>query len=163
MGRLVGFPWFSKISPILETVSNECSPVLIWGGTDREFSASFDHQASATTISFLFLDLSPPKANKTVSFFNGPVDPSEAHPRITARSERAHLHHPIGDAPGRVPRSTRGCTVTPDSEGQPYAERLRVGYFRMESAAQTRTTRLSVGSPGVIVTGSAGTSPRAGD
>jgi len=39
------------------------------GGTDREFSASFDHQASATTISFLFLDLSPPKANKTVSFF----------------------------------------------------------------------------------------------
>jgi hypothetical protein len=35
-------------------------------GTDREFSASFDHQASAT-ISFLFLGLSPPKANKTVS------------------------------------------------------------------------------------------------
>ena len=40
-----------------------------WTGTDREFSASFDHQASATTISFSFLDLSPPKANKTVSFF----------------------------------------------------------------------------------------------
>ena len=37
-------------------------------GTDREFSASFDHQASATN-SFLFLGLSPPKANKTVSFF----------------------------------------------------------------------------------------------
>jgi hypothetical protein len=36
-------------------------------GIDREFSASFDHQASAT-ISFLFLGLSPPKANKTVSF-----------------------------------------------------------------------------------------------
>src|SRR4051794_31801340 len=36
-------------------------------GTDREFRASFDHQASAS-ISFLFLGLSPPKANKTVSF-----------------------------------------------------------------------------------------------
>jgi hypothetical protein len=36
---------------------------------EPEFSASFDHQASATTISFLFLDRSPPKAPKTVSFF----------------------------------------------------------------------------------------------
>ena len=36
--------------------------------TDREFSANFDRQASATD-SVLFLGLSPPKANKTVSFF----------------------------------------------------------------------------------------------
>ena len=31
--------------------------------------ARFDHQVSATTINFLFLDLSLPKANKTVSYF----------------------------------------------------------------------------------------------
>jgi hypothetical protein len=37
-------------------------------GTDREFSANFDLQVSATN-SVLFLGLSPPKANKTVSFF----------------------------------------------------------------------------------------------
>ena len=37
-------------------------------GTDREISANFDRQASATN-SVLFLGLSPPKANKTVSFF----------------------------------------------------------------------------------------------
>jgi hypothetical protein len=36
--------------------------------TDREFSTDFDRQASATD-SVLFLGLSPPKANKTVSFF----------------------------------------------------------------------------------------------
>src|SRR5208337_3093993 len=36
--------------------------------TDREFSANFDRQASATN-SFSFLGLSPPKASKTVSFF----------------------------------------------------------------------------------------------
>ena len=36
--------------------------------TDRQFSANFDRQASATN-SVLFLGLSPPKANKTVSFF----------------------------------------------------------------------------------------------
>ena len=36
--------------------------------TDREFSANFDRQASATD-SVLFLGLSPPKVNKTVSFF----------------------------------------------------------------------------------------------
>jgi hypothetical protein len=42
--------------------------IRMGAGTDREFSASFDHQASAT-ISFSFLGLSPPKANKTVSFF----------------------------------------------------------------------------------------------
>ena len=36
--------------------------------TDREFSANFDRQASATD-SVLFLGLSPPKAHKTVSFF----------------------------------------------------------------------------------------------
>jgi hypothetical protein len=38
------------------------------GDTDREFSANFDHQASATN-SVPFLGLFPPKANKTVSFF----------------------------------------------------------------------------------------------
>jgi hypothetical protein len=38
------------------------------GDTDREFSASFDRQASATN-SVSFLGLFPPKANKTVSFF----------------------------------------------------------------------------------------------
>jgi hypothetical protein len=37
-------------------------------GTDREFSANFDRQASATN-SVLFLGLSPTKANKTVSLF----------------------------------------------------------------------------------------------
>jgi len=36
--------------------------------TDREFSANFDRQASATN-SVSFLGLSPPKACKTVSFF----------------------------------------------------------------------------------------------
>jgi len=36
--------------------------------TDRESSANFDRQGSATG-SVLFLGLSPPKANKTVSFF----------------------------------------------------------------------------------------------
>jgi hypothetical protein len=36
--------------------------------TDREFSANFDRQASAID-GVLFLGLSPPKANKTVSFF----------------------------------------------------------------------------------------------
>src|SRR5208337_225464 len=36
--------------------------------TDREFSANFDRQASATN-SVSFLGLSPPKASKTVSFF----------------------------------------------------------------------------------------------
>src|SRR4051794_9341576 len=36
--------------------------------TDREFSANFDRQASATD-SVLFLGLSPRKANKTASFF----------------------------------------------------------------------------------------------
>jgi hypothetical protein len=36
--------------------------------TDREFSANFDRQASATKSVF-FLGLSPPKANKTVSSF----------------------------------------------------------------------------------------------
>jgi hypothetical protein len=36
--------------------------------TDREFSASFDRQASAT-YSVSFLGLFSPKANKTVSFF----------------------------------------------------------------------------------------------
>ena len=36
--------------------------------TDRDFSADFDRQASATN-SVSFLGLSPPKANKTVSFF----------------------------------------------------------------------------------------------
>jgi hypothetical protein len=45
---------------------------LIEGGayvdTDREFSANFDRQASATDR-VLFLGLSPPKVNKTVSFF----------------------------------------------------------------------------------------------
>jgi hypothetical protein len=38
------------------------------GGTDREISANFDRQASATN-SVLFLGLSPPKVNKTVSCF----------------------------------------------------------------------------------------------
>jgi len=41
---------------------------LLGRDTDREFSANFDRQASATD-SVLFLGLSPPKANKTVSFF----------------------------------------------------------------------------------------------
>jgi hypothetical protein len=36
--------------------------------TDREISASFDRQASATN-SVSFLGLFPPKTNKTVSFF----------------------------------------------------------------------------------------------
>ena len=36
--------------------------------TDREFSANFDRQASATN-SVAFLGLFPPKASKTVSFF----------------------------------------------------------------------------------------------
>jgi hypothetical protein len=37
------------------------------GNTDRDFSAIFDHQASSTD-SVLFLGLSPPNANKGVSF-----------------------------------------------------------------------------------------------
>jgi hypothetical protein len=41
---------------------------LATGDTDREFSANFDRQASATN-SVSFLGLSPPKACKTVSFF----------------------------------------------------------------------------------------------
>jgi hypothetical protein len=68
--------------------------------------------------------------------FNCPVDPSEAHPRITARSERAHLHHPIGDAPGRVPRSA--LAFQPDT-GLGRAAVCRAhpgaGYFRMEITA----------------------------
>src|SRR5438270_3134678 len=52
----------------------EPAVVLLSGGldsandTDREFSANFGCQASATN-SVLFLGLSPRKANKTVSFF----------------------------------------------------------------------------------------------
>jgi len=44
------------------------SPEVAYCDTDREFSANFDRQASATD-SVLFPCLSPPKANKTVSFF----------------------------------------------------------------------------------------------
>ena len=52
--RIMGRPYLSR---------NMCS-----FDTDRGFSANFDRQAS-TTDSVLFLGLSPPKANKTVSFF----------------------------------------------------------------------------------------------
>ena len=90
---------------------------------------SIIRRAPPTSASY-FLISPHRKRTKPSPSSTAPVDPSEAHPRITARSERAHLHHPIGDAPGRVPRSTRGCTVTPDSEGQPYAERLRGGLFQ---------------------------------
>jgi hypothetical protein len=41
---------------------------VVVAGTDREFSANFDRQASATN-SVSFLGLSPTKANNTVSFF----------------------------------------------------------------------------------------------
>jgi pimeloyl-ACP methyl ester carboxylesterase len=53
-----------------ETVLSRFDDLSIWkqGGTDREFSANFDRQASATN-SVLFLGLSPTKANKTVSLF----------------------------------------------------------------------------------------------
>ena len=49
-------------------IARPVRPSASQGGTDREFSANFDRQASATN-SVSFLGLSPPKASKTVSFF----------------------------------------------------------------------------------------------
>ncbi len=55
---------FADWSRVMETFGD----LMEQTGTDREISANFDRQAS-TTNSVLFLGLSPPKANKTVSFF----------------------------------------------------------------------------------------------
>jgi hypothetical protein len=62
-----------KSRTVLRTLAEEgVSPIVINShvtpGTDREFSANFDRQASATD-SVSFLGLSSPKARKTVSFF----------------------------------------------------------------------------------------------
>ena len=47
-------------------IARPVRPPASQGGTDREFSANFDRQASATN-SVSFLGLSPPKACKTLS------------------------------------------------------------------------------------------------
>ena len=53
---------------ILNRLEAKWRPLIIESAGEPEFSANFDRQASATN-SVLFLGLSPPKANKTVSFF----------------------------------------------------------------------------------------------
>jgi hypothetical protein len=59
--------WGSQVQVLLELVVSHREGQGVFE-TDREFSASFDRQASAT-ISVSFLCLFPPKAHKTVSFF----------------------------------------------------------------------------------------------
>jgi hypothetical protein len=65
-------------------------------GTDREFSANFDRQASATN-SVSFLGLSPTKANETVSFFvsfhRGATQSGILFLVSTARAIARRIHH----------------------------------------------------------------------
>jgi hypothetical protein len=95
--------------------------------------------------------------------FNSPVDLSEAHPRITARSERARRRHPTGDARRKVSRSTRAL--------QRDTGLRRAAAFRLSSGRAILGWRLPhkvaplaySWKPGVNIARSAGTSPRAGD
>jgi hypothetical protein len=95
--------------------------------------------------------------------FNYAANPSEAHPRITARSERTRLHHPIGGGPGRVTRSA--LAFQPDTGlGRAAVCRAHPGRAISGWRLPLKVAPLAFSwKPGVNIARSAGTSSRAGD